>query len=145
MTTIAYDGNTIAVDKQMTEGSIKSKIDKLHKYEDDIWVAFCGDLEHCYQAIAYLNNDCKDDFDDEDLDYTLVFFNSRTKKCRVYSKKNTFIEVYPPYAVGSGAMSAMTAMYMGLNAPDAVNMAAKVDVFTGMGIDYIDANKKVEI
>lgn len=48
-----------------------------------------------------------------------------------------------PHAIGSGSLSAMTAMtYLGVDALGAVAVASTIDPHSGSGIDWIDRNSK---
>ena len=137
MTTIAWDGKTLAADRQAHHGPSNTKYEckKLRvlngraiagagiKCLNDAmasWIAYGGDLpEACKQG-----------------EYTVVVANAENE-CEVY--EGVPIPLKIPAGVklawGSGAQAAMAAMECGKDAREAIEIASRVDLDTGCGID----------
>ena len=137
MTTIAWDGKTLAADRQAHHGPSNTKYEckKLRvlngraiagagiKCLNDAmasWITCGGDLpEACKQG-----------------EYIVVVAKGENT-CEVY--EGVPIPLVIPSGVklawGSGAQAAMAAMECGKNAEEAIQIASRVDLDTGMGYD----------
>ena len=137
MTTIAWDGKTLAADRQAHHGFSNSKygaqklwvrsgraiagtdrLDLSNAMAD--WIAFGGDLpEACKQG-----------------EYTVIVANGEND-CIVYEGIPTPLKIPAgvKLAWGSGAQAAMAAMECGKDAREAIEIASRVDLDTGCGID----------
>jgi ATP-dependent protease HslVU (ClpYQ) peptidase subunit len=143
MTTIAYDGVTLAADGRVTRGGvlITDNYNKIHifeptiKYKGDtlLAMAFCGSLETVNKYIDYLINADHYNYKEyvnHDIAAIIVGENS------VYTlgQGGTYLT---PYAKrqkltdGSGADFAHSAMAFGYTAVEAIKHAIKQDVFSG--------------
>ena len=131
MTTVAYRDGVMACDSLLT-GGFKSVIkDKVIKGRDAT-VGFCGDAIAAYSSAMYLAGEVQDrpaaSSKDDVLflvyrDGDLFLADSELRELPLDGNKF--------YAIGSGEQAAMTAMYMGASATEAVKMAIKVDENSG--------------
>lgn len=154
MTTIAWDGKTLASDSQSTSGdvicSLKEK--KIFQPADsEIWSV---DGEH---VIAMgCGGDCGAEIELQKIMLSGLSYESQFlptfsfSTIAAISKDRAFIISkdkgedrasislqLDPYAVGSGAMIARTAMYCGLSAVEAVRVAIEMDVYSGGDISHV--------
>lgn len=140
MTVIAYDGRTLAADKQSTCVGYASTATKIFRVPDGR-VAFAGNavnarelLEWFYEGRdiarfpAVRTDDCAD-----------AMFIKDTGEVYCYSGKSPFPEKHeqPFIAMGSGRDYALAAMHLGHDARKAVEVACALDVYCGMGIDTL--------
>ena len=137
MTTIAWDGKTLAADRQAHHGPSNTKYERKKlcvldgkaiagagraSLNDAManWITYGGDLPDA----------CKEG------EYTVVVANAENE-CEVY--EGVPIPLKIPAGVklawGSGAQAAMAAMECGKDAREAIEIASRVDLDTGCGID----------
>lgn len=107
---------------------------KAHRLKDGSLFASCGALENNAHVLRYLNGECeKPTFDkDDDFDGILIrpdgsawLLNRKLHEVRIES---------PHFSTGSGRDFALLAMRMGKSAREAVEIAAELDIWTGMGV-----------
>ena len=137
MTTIAIDDNTIAADGLAVRNDIKESFNcqKLIK-RDGVIYAMAGRLEHCLDLVDLLSN--RTDEIDPDIEGNVIAVYEDS--VRIYWLKDGVMDsdlVEPPYAIGSGADYAYSAMKLGLSAKEAVKHAASIDLHTGGKIKTI--------
>lgn len=142
MTTIAVDTNgNIAADGLAARSNMieDDKCQKLIK-RDGVIYAMAGRLEHCMVLVDYLSERSDEIMPDIDGN-VLAIENGHV---RVYWLKDGVIDsdlVVPPYAMGSGADFAYSAMKLGMTAKEAVKHAAGIDLYTGGKITSIKYKK----
>ena len=135
MTTIAYDGITLAADTQTTDGyGLKGNAVKLHAGR--CWIAgFSGStglakrfiLEHGDDKPQQLLSTVFNDAYKDDLSVLLVV----GEKPYILTQ-SVFIEVdSKQHAIGSGRDYALMAMRLGKTAEEAVRLASEFDAHTG--------------
>lgn len=140
MTTITYDGKTLAVDSQITSEMgliVSKKCNKLYEISEHEHLAICGDralFEDFAQAVA--DRDSESMFDSDDI-VTGVLFNTQTKECFEIDSQFRMIRIEPPYARGSGEAVALTALHCGKNAVQAIEVACELDVYTGGRVNHV--------
>ena len=140
MTTIAYDGKTVSVDLQMTDGSNKFKYRKVFNITTEIVGIIAGDVNKCSKLIKrivdkYTVDEFENEEDDELDEATVLLYNKKTSKLyHVDLKDLSEVEMPAGYTCGSGAQGASVALLLGLQSQEAVKYASKVDIFTGLGI-----------
>jgi ATP-dependent protease HslVU (ClpYQ) peptidase subunit len=137
MTTIAWDGTTLAVDRQATLGNSISTAYKLHECGDFV-LAVGGTVDHIYTALEWVEAGCKPEERPQLLENVRGIAVQQSRH-RVY-----ILEGIRPYlvrardkyiAVGSGQDYAIAAMHLGLDAAAAIKFTARFDAFTGKGVD----------
>ena len=139
MTTIAFRDGIMAADSQETDGGMKTKCRKLFRVEDacgnEVIIGTAGGsftgmlFVDNYSSVedrpAVLDNITEDEnfhnliWDGEDL-YEVDWLWHPIKVPRV-----------PFFAIGSGAAAAMGAMHAGASAKEAIQIAKKIDNYTG--------------
>lgn len=144
MTTIAYDGKTLACDMQITTGGQKTKINKMFKIDEDSVCCFAGTVEDCLMLYECLGTD-KELVKGDDFSASLVIFNSKLKKCYLIQEKMQYLEVLAQFSYGSGGQAALAAMVSGKNAVKSIEIASKCCCYTGMGIQaYNNKTKNID-
>ncbi len=127
MTTIAFDGKTMAGDSHCG-GDFIGRTTKVVKVKGCLY-GFAGNLEQCNLFIDWV----KDGKPKEKPKNMSIF------ECLEYDGKNVYwwgewmrgVKMNSPQAIGSGARFAQAAMLCGKNAREAVGVAKKLDVHTG--------------
>jgi len=135
MTTIAYDGITLASDSQATSSHIHTgdfqKIFKI-KFESGacVLVAGCGDAFAISAFIAWVEDGmCEDEYPPNMDAFTgLVVSDSGAY---LFCDRPHPIPVHAPFGMGSGGDFAIGAMAAGKSARDAVKVAITVDPYSG--------------
>ena len=135
MTTLAYDGITLATDSQVVSGGLRfGKMNKIIKLNDGRRFAIAGDPSVIPAIADWLNG-----FGDKpELD--------KTEKVRgiLVSPDGTATEISNnlrlwsacvPWTAGSGEDFAMTAMHCGKTAKEAVELACKLDTTSGLPVN----------
>lgn len=131
MTTIAWDGHTLASDSQATKNSVPMYgVQKIYRL-DDALIAGAGDWsdvqkfvdwwKHKASAIDY--PDTSDHFEAIVVTKDGAFTYGDCKFGLAITK--------PSYAIGSGEQAAMALMARGASAVEAVRGAMELDVYTG--------------
>jgi ATP-dependent protease HslVU (ClpYQ) peptidase subunit len=138
MTTVAWDGKSLAADRRMAGWMDAGKIFKL---KDGRVLAGAGWLDEIIEVAAWLDNggderdkptvDAEDD--ESATDYLLIDGDKCYWLTAPYLRP---VEVLDGMAaVGSGAKFALGAMEAGKTAAEAVVIASKFDPHTGGGVD----------
>jgi len=141
MTTIAWDGRTLAADRQRTHGDSRQPVCKLHDCGEYVY-ASCGDRPDGVAVARWLSAGA--DWDkrptlDEGGCCGIAVRKADGAVFVVEGKTVTLCPVPPgPTATGSGKDYALAAMACGKDARGAVEIASRFDVFTGLGVDAVD-------
>jgi len=141
MTTIAWDGQILAADTLGTGSAFNRRIEKIHCLKNGVYFAGAGDSQDILIAADWLNNSKKDK---PDLNDNFVGILIDCGVCyRVESKLVKMPVKEKHHSVGSGACYAITAMYLGQGAIEAVQTASIFDESTGFDTTYINVLKPV--
>lgn len=148
MTTIAWDGITIAHDSQSTAGAFvlfqQRKLNEIYEsgplkcFQDETpRLLICsggkGDSNH---AMHFMRNCTQDGVLElhHELSFCAWVFTQEGHCWAIHKQEGESLpsvyEVLPPAAAGSGHDIAMTAMYLGKDAKEAVFVAGKLDCYT---------------
>lgn len=143
MTTVAWNGRFLAVDKQMTSNDalIETGTKAMCLYGNAV-LAWTG-LHECGLLLAdWFRHGAKADtwpaFQGAD-DWTRLIVAYKAGVCEVYERHPIAQVVEDPFmAWGSGAMYALGAMHAGADPKSAVLAATRFDPRTGCGVDVFD-------
>jgi hypothetical protein len=134
LSTIAYDGKTLAADR-LCVASYKTKARKLWKLSKGRLFGGAGITEQVLAVRAWLE-------DGGDKPDGLTDFNGILIESGVaYRLEEKLIRdriLERCHAVGSGSPFAITAMHLGKSAREAVLIAARFDPRTGGGVDVLE-------
>lgn len=141
MTTIAWDGKTLAADRMMSDGCFKAEKTKITESFIGLLGA-SGDARYCDAAMRWVINGDKDvpfpKSDDKD-ETVYVMHVHRNGKLDVYYNGPEPVRVESKfYALGSGRDFALAAMHLGCRACEAIKLASSLDINTGMGVDTLN-------
>lgn len=137
MTTIAWDGETLAVDSQMSTGGIICRpIKKIVKIKDS-WLAYAGDLSDFEAFKEWFRDGSKleEKPSISEDGFSGIVLNS--KGLWEYEYKLFPIKVIDKESWGSGSTLALAVMDHGATAREAVKYAATRDVWTGGKIQTV--------
>ncbi len=142
MTTIAWDGKTLAADRRATdsEGQIKT-VSKLRRAADGRLLAAAGSVCRCGVLLDWLadpQSGARPAFQDVSEDYVDGIEILLTGVARLHQRFG-YVDILDPFtAIGSGSGIALGAMAAGKTAAEAVEIAARFDSGTGNGIDVLE-------
>lgn len=143
MTTIAWDGKTIASDTQGGGMFIYDNGPKVFEVSGHLF-GLAGDREACEFARQWIL---------KDLDSLKIAERSRPDlgtesfgglmigpdgQCYAFEKRLLPFRVSTPHAEGSGGMFAQAAMLAGADAAEAVRIACELDPYSGGSVTTID-------
>lgn len=145
MTTIAWDGKTLAGDRLCTDGRTKSERRKVMQYALRAeLIAYAGRVDVGDEMVQWYLFDVsrREAFPagqrDDNTSVTLIVVERSgdiieygITPCPIRHSKPQF------YAIGSGREYAMAAMHCGKTAAEAVEIAAVYDLYTGGGVDVV--------
>lgn len=147
MTTLCWDGKTLACDSRVTAGTriISNSYKKLFRlnsveYRDDILYAagLCGSLSDFVKILDFLEMGA---LPDEDFTHEAGILIVGSKRVYRIEEGTSYLIPYDyatQLASGSGASYAFSAMKLGLNAKDAVKHAINIDSASGGKVQIID-------
>ena len=135
MTTIAWDGTTLAGDTQASdENGIIYVPTKLRRLGDGRLLGAAGLAGSCNAMLDWIEEGCKGDrpkFQDNEDDCAIVLEIRPGGSVFRHDRTGAFQLKAGPTAVGSGAPFAMAAMVLGKTAVEAVRVAMELDPDTG--------------
>lgn len=141
MTVIAWDGKTLAADKQVEWQGLPRTVTKIFRV-GNVLVGVSGDGAQGMDMIEWLRNGQKaEDFPAAQRDekqWATVVVVREDGAVWVYERTPTPMRLEDKcYATGHGRDFAMAAMYLGKSAREAVEITCVLDVHCGMGIDTL--------
>lgn len=134
MTTIAWDGKTLAVDsKETANGTIISTSRKKLYLDQGQYkaVAISGDLVDCLNIIDWIASGGLGDKPAIPEGSSIIAIDECGRAYRYISPCLIRLEIKAPYGDGSGYELVLGAMDAGATAVEAVKIACKRDVYTG--------------
>jgi hypothetical protein len=141
MTTIVWDGKTLAADRQCTWDDLKSVVNKLDEIQGFLFgcagkYAYAQNMIEWYRAGANPDDFPETNKGEDGVDMLVI---TPDREIFVYGE-SPYPMVFTQsekIAIGTGKGIAYGAMAMGATAVQAVRIASKYDVNTGMGIDTL--------
>ena len=139
MTTIAWDGHTLAADKRSCFGTLIHTVTKIYRVRECL-VAGAGDFDRIQEAVAWFASGADPaklpPFQRDNNDFVGLVVIQPDKTILRYERGPYPFKIESPfYAMGSGRDFAMAAMHLGLKAKEAVQVAMALDSGSGNGID----------
>lgn len=143
MTVIAWDGNTLAADKQSSNAGYNGgTVTKIHRWDGGL-CGFAGDLDVGVQMVEWLRSGALPEnyprlqsLESGNSANFLVIHNDG----RIARYERTPVPMWfenPMQAMGGGRDYALAAMYLGGSARQAVEVAIALDTGCGNGIDEL--------
>lgn len=147
MTTIAWDGKTLAGDKQATDNSgLMTLVTKVFRVGDCL-LGGTGNTVAIQEFIAWYKRGCDVDkfpphLRDSEKHYCHILEVNSDRTLHVYENSPYSFEVERiHHAMGSGRDFALMAMRLGKTAEAAVLLAGEFDSGTGLGSDTLTFGK----
>lgn len=142
MTVIAWDGKTLAADKQSTSDGYARIVTKIHRIANGL-VGFTGDAIPATALLQWFRCGMLHDQWPKKLgdNEAYAVFIDLSGKVHLYcSAEGPYAEQLedPIYAAGHGRDFALAAMYLGKSALEAVAVACALDKTCGKGIDTLE-------
>lgn len=142
MTVIAFDGRTLAADKMSCAAGYGYTVTKVHRLRDGSIAAFSGDGDAAMALLAWLNAaqnpaaypETQKDRDGDASCFVVRPDGSRWSYGKTPYPQRVECEIF---AMGHGRDFALAAMHCGKTAREAVELACRLDVFCGNGIDTL--------
>ena len=132
MTTIAWDGKTLAGDSRANSGNVKFKVSKIRRHRGHL-IGFAGPLDLAEEVFAWFKAGANpEDFPpaqtDEDVRTDFLVITPK-KKIHLYQKSPYPVDYSNNaiFAIGSGRDFALAAMHLGKTADQAVAVAGLFD------------------
>lgn len=146
MTTIAWDGKTLAADRQITyDKTVEGEVTKIYKRKKDgALCAVAGNLPIAIRFVRWFLAGGKGEPPElEKGTATATSFVIYSPELMVkYSNTGWYeVELPNPFADGSGWELALGAMAAGATAEQAVHIASRFDTATGKNIDTLELGK----
>ena len=142
MTTICWDGKTLAADRLALNSSLMRTTTKIRRF-GNLLAGASGDLSATIEALEWVRRGrSAADWpeiqkDKDDFAALLVIDGGRIL---VYEKSPHPAEFHDLiFAIGSGRDFALAAMYLGKTAAEAIEVASFFDCGTGNGVDVLGA------
>lgn len=141
MSVIAWDGKSVAADKQATNATLRFTTTKLRQLGDGTVLGWTGE-QSCGEALAawYADGAIREKwpaFQAEKDGWCRLIVISATGVL-VYEQQPFPVPVEDPFmAWGAGRDFAMGALACGASASDAVKVASRFDTSCGMGVDEV--------
>lgn len=137
ITTIAYDGKTLAADTQ-GNASFILKGHKLHRLANGSLFGAAGSLQETLAVLGWLNGGEKPT-DLENFEGLII----EASGASVLGERLIRVPSLEPfYAIGSGSHFALAAMACGCTAVEAVRIAARFDPYTGGRVESMKLGKR---
>ena len=139
MTVIAWDGKTLAADKQATQYSQKQVVTKIFKLDDGSLAAICGQAVYGLQIIEWLKNagDYPNNKATNEDSYAEVLHIKNGKLYKYSQLETPMLIEQDIFAMGSGQDYAIAAMHCGKSAKEAVEITNMYCSDCGIGVDVI--------
>lgn len=144
MTTIAWDGKTLAVDSYVNQGDIitdKDGIKIFYDVGDYHAAAIAGLLIPLGDFVEWLKGEKEKDHPKADGEIVVVDSNGDAYSFFPDDSHNPTQRRMSPYATGSGRKLAIGAMEAGATAIEAIEIAARRDPFTGGKVRFYTFDK----
>ena len=134
MTTIAWDGESLAADKNIySDNSLCGKEKKIFKSGKD-WITGTGNVEDIQAFMEWYKHGEKKPKITDDFQGVVLREDGRIFE---YEGGLYAVEIKTPTAWGSGWEFALASMDHGCNAKEAIKYATKRNVFTGGGVQVV--------
>jgi hypothetical protein len=143
VTTIAWDGKTLAADRQANCNGSRRSIHKILNC-GQFWYGGCGQLDDIQRVAKWLADAEQPPpvFEDAGL-YGIAVRKDTAQAFFVEGKTVCFSQILDRVmATGSGGEYARAAMELGKTAAQAIAFAARFDIGTGLGVDSVRIRKR---
>lgn len=139
MTTIAWDGETLCTDTQVSSsGMVFGQIEKVRRLNNGSLLAVCGELWLLDELAAHIEAGAAapELSNDDDFGAILIMPDGDAYEyCKTSSNKVSRHKACVPWVGGTGEAYALTALHLGHTATEAVKIACELDVSSGLPVN----------
>ncbi|HEY9101833.1 hypothetical protein [Chitinimonas sp.] len=137
MTTIAWDGKTVAADTQANNSGLRSRTKKLFRLKDGATYGFTGEIQDGRVVYEWLDNGQHEPRPTVSAGFVALLI-CPDGRAYTMEDKLVLLPVLEPFrAIGSGRNFAMGALAVGADAVRAVAAAIALDVYSGGEIETL--------
>lgn len=142
MTVIAFDGRSVAIDRQGTSGGWSFPVTKYRRHQQKV-LTFAGSASIGHALIDWFISGCNPEkfpnkgLDPDDAAHLWVFERGKPPIKFEEHPYPIVFEIGTKCADGSGRDFALAAMHMGASAEEAVAVASALSISCGHGVDVI--------
>lgn len=145
MTVIAWDGKILAADKRLST-LLPRTVTKIRRTKNGSLIGCAGDLGPCMEIMAWYEFGAHPDMFPPGLrdnsKANVILEITQNGKIKLYNKSPYPIIIEDKcMAIGSGRDFAITAMYLGKNAREAVEITNELIAECGNGVDTLELNQ----
>jgi ATP-dependent HslUV protease subunit HslV len=144
MTTIAFDGTTLAADRCAWSSGNRYRVRKVYKVRAPdgrlFLVAFCGQANYCMAVLDWMRGGPRPgEYPNKDGTYTIaVVIDEQRRIWRMESDYLTYTQVLEKvHACGAGQDFAIGALEAGATAAEAIRITMKRSDLAGLGVDTV--------
>lgn len=133
VTTIAWDGKTLAADSRITSGGLPSYVTKAWRLPDGRLLGCAGSMASAHAVYRWLAEG--GDKPSAPKDFTAMRITNRIDgpHIEIADEGMDFYRIHAAkWAIGSGRDFAIAVMALGRSAREAVEIAAQFDIYTGL-------------
>ncbi len=131
MTTVAWDGKTLAADTRCTSSGLPYRVNKCCRLISGALFAGAGTMS-AYEAVRmWLDNSGIGARPDNLKDFTGLLIDHESRIWLMDETAKRYEIFAPFFAIGSGRDFAIAAMALGKSAAQAVELASRFDIWTG--------------
>lgn len=139
MTTIAWDGKTLATDSLVTaDGTAFGTTQKIFRLNDGRYVALLGRVSLYQPVVDFLNGGKMPEKGPDDVVGALIV--GYRKKAMEMDTNFRLLPAGKLWAGGSGGNFALAALHLGRGAYGAVRLACKLDIYSRGPIQHFKIN-----
>ncbi len=137
MTTIAWDGTTLAADRRISSGTVTYSTTKIRRTDDGRLIGATGDFGVCGQLLDWLEHDGPRPHCQDSERWVIALEIMPDGTAWMHNRDSRWLVEDPFVAVGSGRDYAMATMALGHDSQRAVEIASRFDPGTGNGVDAL--------
>lgn len=139
MSVIAWDGETLAADRQGTSAGMRHAVKKIYKINDEL-IGITGSFDNGIALLNWYKDPDNYPFPEcqKTEDYSGLLIIEKDGSIWVVHKQPFKLQFFSKFhAVGAGRDFAMAAMYLGSSSTEAVRIASIYETSCGMGVDSL--------
>lgn len=142
MTTIAWDGESLAADRAAWSGGCKYRVRKVHKIthgDSTFLVAMCGDGSFAELVVRWMRGGAHPGaYPNTDNITIAIVIDERRRIWRLDAQKLSYSRVLEKkHATGAGQDFAIGALEAGASSKQAIQIAIKRSDYAGLGVDVV--------
>jgi len=138
MTTIAWDGTTLAADRRISSGTVTYSTTKIRQTGDGRLIGATGDFGVCSEMLDWLDKGGTRPCCQDSERWASALEIMPDGACWMHNRDSRWLVEDAFVAIGSGRDYAMATMALGYSAEKAIEIASRFDPGTGNGIDTLE-------